>query len=529
MKTRIETIVDTDNGVQISHVRLDSPLPPGFPECPAGLGELGYLRYRLVAGPSMEDADAILVMQPGTWAGAQSMDRLARNVVRRAAAHGRSIEWWSLSRRSEGATDRAGIHAAYAAGDPTVAIDYYFGRKSLNGKVFEGFRRGDDLRFLAELGLQQVVLDQHEVLTRELPDPDLRRAKVFCGGHSLGGLLAGAYAAWDLDGRPGHDQCAGLIAIDTLVSPDPLGLGERRWGNTASKAADRLHSAILSGLRRGAIPRATPLGATTMAQFATLVHILGLAAACHGDTETDVHLRLPRTPGWELFLRLPGARRYRDLLRTDTSIRALDLTGEALLGLIAGQPFDVLLADLGTLDGPTLPRTTFPVPPAAHRLPGLGRTLRALFGSPTSSPTDPTARYRWKPGGSGDLPAIAHQLATGPLSTFETYFPMRIHYDLWTALAGARTADLADYRHAETASTLPTLHALSDPARFVPEALRLTGLTPPSASYAPGYGHLDMVTATDHPTEPVTTAFTNFLLEHVPTREASLLGNPESA
>lgn len=513
---RTESPLGTEGGVTVSHIRLRSPLPLAFPERPRGLDELNYLRYRPAHGPAAPaDADAVLVMHPGTWAGAQSLDRLARNVIRGAAATGLTIEWWSLARRSDGATDLTGVHAAYAAADPSVAMDYYFGGKPVNGRLFEGFRGGDRQRYLGELGLRQVVDDTHEVLTRELPDPVVRRNKVFLGGHSLGGLLAGAYAAWDFDGTPGHDLCAGLIAIDTLVGTDPLDLHRRRRLRPVTQA---LHRGVVAAVRRGLLPAATPPGGTAVAQFWTFLHILGVAAACSPDTETDVFQRLPRTAGWEGLLRALGARRYRDLLRRTTSVRDLRVTGQAALGLTVGDhhlPIDPLTSSMGTLDGPTTPRRTFPVPSAARRIPFLHRTIRAVVGTPTTVPALREALYRWRPGGPADITDLAQTLAAGPLSTFETYFPMRIHYDLWTALAGARNHDLSNHLHAATAAHLPTLHILSDPDTFVSHALKLTGLLPAGAIHAPGYRHIDMVTGADRPGEPVTAAFTQFLAQQV--------------
>ncbi|GAB0105461.1 hypothetical protein JMUB6875_44400 [Nocardia sp. JMUB6875] len=514
--SRTETVIAVEDGVDIRHIRMSSPLPDTFPEHPAGLDELHYLRYRSATGPTESaDAEAILVMHPGTWAGGQSLDRLARNVVRAAAERGRSIEWWSVARRSEGSTDLTGIHAAYAVDDPGLAIDYYFRGKSVGGSTFEGFRGRDRQGFLAELGLRGVVEDQHELLVRELPDPDVRRAKVYLGGHSLGGLMAGAYAAWDFDGVPGHELCAGLIAIDTLVGTDPLNL--HRFPRLR-RAAGAAHGAVLSGLRRGVIPASTPPGGAGLAKMWTLIHILGVAAACEAEVETDVLRRIPRTPGWEALLRVLGARRYRDLLSRDASVRELRVTGTAAFGLATGTPhlpIDALTSSMGSLVGPTAPRTTFPVPRSAHRIPGVRRAVRAAFGAPTAVASDRTTLYRWRQGGSADIGQLARSLAAGPLATFESYFPMRVHYDLWTALAGACTDDLAGHRHAAGAARLPTLHVLGDRDSLVPVLLRASRLMPTERTHAAGYRHLDMVTGTGVPGEPVSTAITDFLEAHM--------------
>ena len=34
------------------------------------------------------------------------------------------------------------------------------------------------------------------------------------GGHSLGGTVAAAYAAWDFDGTPGYTTINGIVCID---------------------------------------------------------------------------------------------------------------------------------------------------------------------------------------------------------------------------------------------------------------------------------------------------------------------------
>ena len=56
---------------------------------------------------------------------------------------------------------------------------------------------------------------------------------------TLGGIQSGAYAAWDFAGQPGHDQIAGLIALDTITHLDPLRLDQRRTLGTALRFGAR--------------------------------------------------------------------------------------------------------------------------------------------------------------------------------------------------------------------------------------------------------------------------------------------------
>ena len=103
-------------------------------------------------------------------------------------------------------------------------------------------------------GLATALSDLRVVVrrARECVGP---RGKVFLGGHSLGGMLAQCYAAWEFPGRPGHDEIDGLVLIDGAVGgPD--------WTRTTGLAQDQAGmAAIRSGdyywddPARGAAPR----------------------------------------------------------------------------------------------------------------------------------------------------------------------------------------------------------------------------------------------------------------------------------
>src|SRR5207249_2984163 len=55
------------------------------------------------------------------------------------------------------------------------------------------------------------------------------RGRVFLGGHSLGGMLAQCFAAWDFAGGPGSEQIDGLVMIDGAV-------GGAEWAATTGLA-----------------------------------------------------------------------------------------------------------------------------------------------------------------------------------------------------------------------------------------------------------------------------------------------------
>ncbi len=199
---------------------LQADALPHPPEC----DYLSYLRWRSVDGPTdSASADRILVAQPGLSASAGALESVARNTVSAAAADGSHIEFWALDRRSNCLEDHTGTQAALAAGDLAVAADYYYGGSEINGRKFAGFADGDRTAWLADQSLEATLRDQYDLLRAELPDQQLRKQKVLCGGHSLGGSITGFFAEWDFDGNPetlddaGYNQCAGYFALDTVI------------------------------------------------------------------------------------------------------------------------------------------------------------------------------------------------------------------------------------------------------------------------------------------------------------------------
>ncbi|MDX6644247.1 MAG: hypothetical protein QOD76_2209, partial [Solirubrobacteraceae bacterium] len=251
---RVETPVASsapDSGVVTeSYVRQYEPLPKAV-GAPAACDWIGYLRYRIQKGPSdPSHAAAVLVAMPGFLGGASPFDAVARNVIHMAALRGRYFELWALDRRANCLEDHTGIDAAARAHDYRVALGYYYGGQEIHGRRFAGFLTSADVPYLAEFGLAQAMHDEYAVITRGMPDPAVRRRKVFCGGHSLGGSLTAAFASWDFQGDAGYNQCAGFFALDTTVSNN-LGGGLKMGG----LKGDALYSAETEGIRSGAVPR----------------------------------------------------------------------------------------------------------------------------------------------------------------------------------------------------------------------------------------------------------------------------------
>ncbi|MBJ7521828.1 MAG: hypothetical protein JHC84_19170, partial [Solirubrobacteraceae bacterium] len=129
-----------------SLVTIDAPMPEGVPAHPAACDQLRYYRYRHTGGPAdPQQADAVFVNMPGVLGGAGSLEMHGLGVVQQAAERGRSVEVWGLDRRSNCLEDRHGLDAALRANDAGVALDYYFGRKPVEGRTFGGFLKNGSL------------------------------------------------------------------------------------------------------------------------------------------------------------------------------------------------------------------------------------------------------------------------------------------------------------------------------------------------------------------------------------------------
>lgn len=544
--TRTEEVLEVADGLRVSMVTHHVPLPEGSPAHPADCDELRHLRIR--ADDASDDparADVVIVLLPGAVAGARSLQPLGRNTVRNLAAAGVRAEMWVLDRRANGVEDHSAIEVAMAEGDYHLAFDYYYGGKTVGGRVFGGFQRDRDLGFLSEFGSARTVLDAHEVLRRELPDADLRAQKVFLGGHSLGAIQAGTYAAWDFDGRPGHDQIAGLIALDSITHLDPLRLPQRRVlaGPVGLLARGAQHGPALMRYRLAPHSTAVLKGGWGNAETFALVAAVAAAATLAPDDESDILRLLPTRGTPNLVVRGSTARTWREFVTRTPDYRNLRLTNQALLGLLGGAHTSVNLAVLsmscGTLDSAEVAPRSFPISYEAGQTRGLRGLYRAVCGTaPRYSPTSFDTLYRWRDYdrcGTPDAPAqftrsgipaataesevvsiveLAKILAGGRLNVFEDYFPVRQQLDAVATLGGCRTGSLASIRHESGAARLPFVNLMGQ-SSFT-EVLAGAGVFPDrNVHWFPGYLHCDVAAGADPRAdgtpEPIAAALTEFV------------------
>jgi len=543
---RTETDLGTADGLRLSAVRLRVPLPADVGPHPEACDYIGYDRYRTADGPAdPQRADAVWVMQPGAWGSAGNQDSVARNTIRAAAAKGRHIEIWNLGRRGNCVTDNTGIQAGWKAKDPHVALDYYYNGKTIGGKRFEGFKTDKDLAFLGRIGVKQVVTDQYELMRRELPDAAFRRTKTFCGGPSMAGIITGIFGAWDFDGDPtttadaGYNQCAGFIALDTMITSDPVGLRtDPLFKVVTDKTLGVAYPEVVKRIEDGTLPRTFGFLPMINPQSLNLYKMAGIGAYHAPNAETDLNKRLPAA--LDATLRLEFSRTYGDFLSGQNGIRDFRFTNAALLGVLTDNNttnMGLLQVSQGALGGGKVGAKTFPLPGQAASIPLAGDLLGVASGvGERVGPTDPRALYTWRDyddvkGVPYTSPAdevsdqrdLARQLgdagagindSTGPIGYWEDYFPFRVIVDFGAALAGTRTGDLAAIQHADAVKAKPIITFGADSS-----AIRIMRpFLPKDTIRVPGYTHIDTVNAAwrqnDGRPEPISAAIADFLAKN---------------
>jgi len=202
-----------------------------------------YTSYRLSSDTGAPDT--ILVLMPGTWAGAMSLNNYAVDLLRLAKQSGvKGFQVWLIDRRSEQLEDHTGIlwanqNLSKLKTDEILQgiSDYYKPGFSPGeeGKILLGRKftplDHNAVRFLANFGGDTTIRDWRAVVlaaARAVGDQVIEKPgeepvivkkpgkKVLIGGHSLGGSLTVMYAAYDFDRRPGK-EILGMNDVDGLV------------------------------------------------------------------------------------------------------------------------------------------------------------------------------------------------------------------------------------------------------------------------------------------------------------------------
>ena len=535
---RTETSVKSKAGdskfVRQSYVRLHDPLPEGSAPHPEACDWIAYTRWRSAKGPKKATkAHSVIALMPGLLGGSNSLDLVARNAVRAAAARKRNIEVWGMDRRSNCLEDLHGVQAADRAKSIQPAFDYYYGGKEVEGRRFAGFKSADEARFLEDFGLEGTVRDWHTVLTREIPSREQRVKRLICGGHSLGGPITAAFASWDFDGNEettedaGYNQCSGFVGFDTTVELDGSGGGAAGGGAATGLASQSGASPVIN---------APPITPGTI----QLTTIAGVGAYHQPDVETTFNKQVPNTPEYEVTLRALYSRDAVHFATGSPSARDYRVTGATLFGSVfddnsAGLSF--LRASLGFITGGPLVDKNFPTPNPTLALSASTEPLYTWQdytevgrnGAPIALNSQGRP-YTSRDSEITSMREMARTFFDGPTNFVEQYFPVRLLTDVFAAEGGDRSGSLSGIKH-NGAAMRPILliQAGDSNDNDGPDSgpARVTSTKPNDKPLSreiviPGYNHLDVTMAareqTDGHTEMASSRLALFAMKVVPGR-----------
>ena len=180
------------------------------PGTPAKYNKVKVLKQ----GP--RSADNILVLIPGTSAGASNFRPMARGLLKRLDGW----QVWSIERRENLLEDHSALRRYVAGTDGSAElVDYYLGGigQPPSADHFTP-KTTEQTRFAFDWGLKVAVKDVHRVVKAA----NKGNRKVVLGGHSLGGRITAGYAAWDFNGTAGAKFLDGLVFIDGSGSSSEL-------------------------------------------------------------------------------------------------------------------------------------------------------------------------------------------------------------------------------------------------------------------------------------------------------------------
>jgi hypothetical protein len=274
-----------------------------------GPGPSRYDRVRAVE-VGRRQARHVLVLLPGTSAGAGYFVPVAEDLV--AALHGWQV--WAVDRRENLLEDHTVLDRARAgAVSGRELFDYYVGWIA-NPAIARHYQPAadEDVAFARRWGMRVAVED----VARVVRAARAGGRRVVLGGHSLGGWIADAYAAWDFGDRAGARDLDGLVMIDGGSARPAVGPGDarktlgkiQRGSPFLSEAGARLPwiTGVLSAvgstlaLREPDAPsllQAWPLLPTTVKAPVPATNLAQLGYSVDADTspKSDAWLRARRT------------------------------------------------------------------------------------------------------------------------------------------------------------------------------------------------------------------------------------------
>lgn len=547
---------EVDAAVVMEESVIAAPLPDEW-DAPDVCDEIHFLRFRPADGSTLDPADAqvvdpegtdaMLVMLPGLLEGANGFEYLARQLVYTArTVHGLDLEVWAVERRNNRLEDLSAanyVEEQLQSGGLTVGeaaqllIDYYYLGEELEGRTFDGWYKDRDLPFLSEFGLQLDTEDVFTVIQTMVPDPTVRKQKVFVGGHSMGGLMTSMFAGWDLDGDPattgdaGYENCAGLFGFDTLVSSVSgfldLFLGILPEGLVTAEMTEGLYATLLSSLRSD--PDANRILPFPMldAEAMSLLEAVAILADWDPDAECSVIREVPYSESMRMLLRFMFSRDLQTYMDGTPQITDFRLTNEAMLGAVFDDdfaPVGMIQNSMGFLGGGAVVEKSFPVSGSLVGIPVLG----GMFGAgpyfiandagPSAFALGRGPLYHWvnfdevgdgadplfqDTGGTltytdvtsevADIQDVARAIYRGPTNLTEWYFSTRLIADQMAAIFSSGPEYGLNFIHGDKLEALPKIEFIAGQG-VMGDSL---GEPPPNCArlLLEGYNHMDVLTA----------------------------------
>jgi hypothetical protein len=557
--TRDYTQEEVDAVVTVELQEIHSPLPPQWgapPEC----DWIQFLRFRPSDGSTLgtkpgypvnlDSTDAMLLMMPGILEGANGFEYIGRQLVYRAKLLGKNIEVWAVDRRNNRVEDLTGMEAAEReaarilseGGTPEqaakaakdICLGYYYGGAEIDGKKFKGvdwYLNEKNVRFLSEFGLKMDTEDMFKIIMTMVPDREVRKQKVFVGGHSLGGIHTSMFAGWDLDGDPGttddagYENCAGLFAFDSTVTPvnyivdDYIKAYAPFLPKCVVDAGKNLTRAVydlaLAGMRSGVIPNLIPTQLVTGnpidPEIMAIIEPMGMLAFLNpqGSEAVQALKEIPLSKNMKELLRnyISRNKEHYDFYYSGyfPRIEHFKFTNRAFLGLLFDDDFThigMIRVSMGFMGGgavvPKDENTGYEglfVPiDAGPDYKNLGKgpvydwvnfNQVADAGDPLFQDGGKTVTYTNLDNEVADMSDFARALFQGPTNLTEWGFSTRRLVDIMGAIMSYGPCYGLNFIHADKVGTLPKIEFIAEEG--VLDSFRLSYVSPPIK----GYNHMD--------------------------------------
>ncbi len=533
-----------DETVVVEMIEIYSPLSIDNGEPPPECDYIRFLRFRLHDNSrtynDAQDADAVLLMIPGMLGGANSFEYIGRQVVYAAKEnHGLEFEVWAMDRRNNCLEDtyiadliEEGLKHGTIGADEAVqmANDYYYYGKEVGGQIFQYWRKSSDTPYLSEFGLEMDTKDMFKIAETMLPNRQVRKQKLFVGGHAMGGIHTSLFAGWDLDGKSdtledaGYNNCAGLFGFDTFIKPieemlddyvqTSIGFVPEFFVSMGKDFSELVYVRAMRSIRNGSglisIPRIlstmSTTGANINAEFMAIMEIAGLLAYYAPDEEHTAIKELNLSNNFRTLLRTYQSRNDNHETNHIPSINDFRYTNEALLGILFDDDFthiNFFQASMGFLNGGAVTEKKL------HEYKDM-ELFVAIDAGPDFDQLGEGPLYTWTNYDEvGKVPGEEHQdidstttfttmddevsnirnfaraMFKGPLNSTEWYFPSRRILDIVAAACDYGPEYGINNIHSSHMEDLPKIEFIAEDGVTDPSQRQYTGYP------ITGFNHLD--------------------------------------